>query len=156
MPSRKLTAHCPQCGCKNHLRAPHCNHCGIRLKDDLAIKDQEGRTKLYADIAHPINSECREQIQTTVIAAYHKELSLAEQPGYVSRYDDYFEMESTAEAAEPSSAGKSDSKSTSQSESGRVSRIDGADENVKGPKSSTSKNKSDVASHDDGFGAGIF
>ena len=22
MPSRKLTAHCPQCGCKNHLRGP--------------------------------------------------------------------------------------------------------------------------------------
>ena len=34
MPSRKLTAHCPQCGCKNHLRAAHCNQCGLRLKDD--------------------------------------------------------------------------------------------------------------------------
>ena len=28
MPSRKLTAHCPHCGCKNHLRAGHCNQCG--------------------------------------------------------------------------------------------------------------------------------
>ena len=32
MPSRKLTAHCPQCGCKNHLRAAFCNQCGGRRK----------------------------------------------------------------------------------------------------------------------------
>ena len=29
MPSRKLTAHCPKCGCKNHLRAGFCNQCGL-------------------------------------------------------------------------------------------------------------------------------
>ncbi|MCE9548581.1 MAG: septation protein SpoVG family protein [Planctomycetia bacterium] len=88
MPSRKLTAHCPQCGCKNHLRAPHCNQCGLRLKDDRAIKDEDGRTKLYADIAHPINSACREMIQQRVIAEFALEQERAKQPGYVSRYDD--------------------------------------------------------------------
>src|SRR5262245_52644484 len=56
MPSRKLTAHCPNCGCKNHLKAPFCNQCGARLKEDRTTKDEDGRTKLYADIAHPINS----------------------------------------------------------------------------------------------------
>ena len=56
MPSRKLTAHCPQCGCKNHLRAAHCNQCGGRLKEAASAKDDDGRAKLYADIAHPINS----------------------------------------------------------------------------------------------------
>ena len=70
MPSRKLTSHCPQCGCKNHLRSAYCNQCGLRLKDDLAIKDHEGRTKLYADIAHPINSACREMIQSRVIEEF--------------------------------------------------------------------------------------
>src|SRR5687768_10297567 len=54
MPSRKLTSHCPQCGCKNHLKAGYCNQCGSRLKDDRTVRDQEGRAKLYADIAHPI------------------------------------------------------------------------------------------------------
>src|ERR1700683_3912646 len=49
VPSRKLTAHCPQCETKNHLRAAHCNQCGSRLKDDRAIKDEDGRIKLYAD-----------------------------------------------------------------------------------------------------------
>ena len=89
MPSRKLTSHCPDCGCKNHLRSAYCNQCGLRLKDDRAIKDEDGRAKLYADIAHPINSACREMIQERVIAEYYDELELAKQPGYVSRYDDF-------------------------------------------------------------------
>lgn len=88
MPSRKLTAHCPQCGCKNHLRAGFCNQCGQRLSADRCLKDEEGRTKLYADIAHPINCACREQIQQHVIAAFHAEIEQAKLPGYVSRYDD--------------------------------------------------------------------
>ena len=75
MPSRKLTSHCPQCGSKNHLRAAYCNQCGLRLKDDRAIRDQEGRSKLYADIAHPINSECREMIQKRVIEEQESKLN---------------------------------------------------------------------------------
>ena len=93
MPSRKLTAHCPKCGFKNHLRAAFCNQCGLRLKDDLAVKDQDGRAKLYADIAHPINSTCREMIQERVITEYRSEQERAKEPGYVSRYDDYYEYE---------------------------------------------------------------
>ena len=88
MPSRKLTAHCPQCGCKNHLRAGYCNQCGTRLKEDRTIKDEDGRTKLYADIAHPIHAACREMIQNRVIRAFQEELERAKQPGYVSSYDD--------------------------------------------------------------------
>ncbi len=91
MPSRKLTTHCPQCGCKNHLRAAYCNQCGMRLKDDRAIRDHDGRAKLYADIAHPINSPCREMIQQRVISEYRAEQDRAKQPGYVSRYDDDYE-----------------------------------------------------------------
>ena len=89
MPSRKLTAHCQQCGCKNHLRAGYCNQCGTRLKEDRAPRDEDGRAKLYADIAHPINSACREMIQQRVIEAFSKELDAAKLPGYVSRYDDF-------------------------------------------------------------------
>src|SRR3954471_19904754 len=37
MPSRKLTARCPQCGCKTHLRARHCNQCGQKLDENRAI-----------------------------------------------------------------------------------------------------------------------
>jgi stage V sporulation protein G len=89
MPSRKLTAHCPHCGCKNHLRAPHCNQCGSRLAEDRLIKDEDGRAKLYADIAHPINSACREMIQDRVIREYRLEMDRAKMPGYKSTYDEY-------------------------------------------------------------------
>jgi stage V sporulation protein G len=91
MPSRKLTTHCPHCGAKNHLKANYCNQCGTRQKELPMIRDAEGRAKLYADIAHPINSACREMIQKRVIAEYRAELERAKQPGYVSRYDDAYE-----------------------------------------------------------------
>ena len=89
MPSRKLTAHCPQCGCKNHLRAAHCNQCGGRLSEDRLVKDEDGRAKLYADIAHPINSACREMIQDRVIREFQLEVGRSKLPGYKSSYDDY-------------------------------------------------------------------
>ena len=89
MPSRKLTAHCPGCGMKNHLRGQYCNQCGKRLSDARAPKDAEGRAKLYADIAHPINSFCREMIQDVVVSEYFEEIERAKQPDYVSRYDDF-------------------------------------------------------------------
>ncbi len=91
MPSRKLTSHCSQCGYKNHLRALYCNQCGGRQKEDRAIKDEDGRAKLYADIAHPINSRCREMIQDKVIHSYQEELKASQLPGYVSSYDDFDE-----------------------------------------------------------------
>ena len=124
MPSRKLTAHCTQCGCKNHLRAAYCNQCGIRLKDDLALKDQEGRTKLYADIAHPINSECREMIQDRVITEYHKELSRSKEPGYVSRYDEAYDFEA-APHAPPSETSSSTSRSGEESEDRQTDKTSG-------------------------------
>jgi stage V sporulation protein G len=91
MPSRKLTDRCGQCGCKNQLRAAFCNQCGAHLKEERAPKDADGRAKLYADIAHPINTRCREMIQAKVVQAYEEELIRAQQPGYVSRYDDFGE-----------------------------------------------------------------
>ena len=89
MPSRKLTDRCPHCGYKNHLRARHCNQCGSRLDENRAIRDIDGRAKLHADVAHPINSACREKIQAAIISAYHDELDRSKQPGYRSSYDDF-------------------------------------------------------------------
>jgi len=89
MPSRKLTDRCHSCGCKNHLRARFCNQCGAKLDEDRATRDADGRAKLHADIAHPINSACREVIQSAVLKAYREEKDRSKQPGYVCRYDDY-------------------------------------------------------------------
>jgi stage V sporulation protein G len=87
MPSRKLCDHCPRCGDKNHLRARFCNGCGYRLDDSRFMRQQNGnghsRLKLHADIAHPINAECRQAIEHDVIHAFETELERSRQPGYV-------------------------------------------------------------------------
>ncbi len=82
MPSRKMSDHCEKCGGKNHLRAKFCNNCGARLPDNRAKKDFKGRMKLHADIAHPINIECRKRIQKKVAAAFKAEVEKSKEPGY--------------------------------------------------------------------------
>jgi stage V sporulation protein G len=73
MPSRKLTDHCPKCRGKNHLRAKFCNDCGAKLQENR-VSDEDVQGKLHADIAHPINSECRARIQEAILQAYREEL----------------------------------------------------------------------------------
>jgi len=82
MPSRKMSDHCEKCGGKNHLRAKYCNNCGALLANNRAKKDFKGRMKLHADIAHPINAECRKNIQEKVTSAFNEEMERSKQPGY--------------------------------------------------------------------------
>lgn len=88
MPSRKLSGHCYRCNYKNHLRAAYCNQCGTKLK---VVVPPDSPQKLYADVAHPVNSDCREMISIAVLAEFEAELTRAAQPGYRSRYDDDFD-----------------------------------------------------------------
>ncbi|MCG8406795.1 MAG: SpoVG family protein [Phycisphaerales bacterium] len=97
MPSRKLADRCPECKAKNHLRARYCNECGTRLHEGRAPRDSQGRVKLHADIAHPINADCREQIQTAVIEAFEDELELSKKPGYRPQVDDFDDIEEELE-----------------------------------------------------------
>lgn len=94
MPSRKLSGHCHRCNHKNHLRASYCNNCGVKLNFD-SEGSYDSPQKLYADVAHPINSECREIIQNAVIKEFDAELARASEPGYRSRYDDEFDFEAS-------------------------------------------------------------
>jgi stage V sporulation protein G len=87
MPSRKLCTHCRGCGFKNPMRAGYCSQCGSKLSENNLPRDDEGRVRLYADIAHPINAACRELIQKRVVGEYEAELERAKHPGYVSRYE---------------------------------------------------------------------
>jgi len=82
MPSRKLADKCPKCNTKNHLRARFCNECGSKLSDSRIPKDTMGQIKLHADIAHPINSQCRQRIQRAVLDAYHNEMEHSKLPDY--------------------------------------------------------------------------
>lgn len=82
MPSRKMSDHCEKCGSKNHLRAKYCNNCGTKLSENRMKKDIKGRLKLHADIAHPINSECRKKLQEKVTVAFEEEVEKSEQADY--------------------------------------------------------------------------
>jgi stage V sporulation protein G len=94
MPSRKLMDHCKECGSKNHLRATYCNDCGAKLFVRRVGKDDRGRAKLHSDIAHPINSTCRDLIQAKVLDAYELEIERSQKEGYVPQfYDDISDYE---------------------------------------------------------------
>lgn len=83
MPSRKVTARCSRCSDKNHLRARYCNQCGQALAVIEPAPEGASKLRMYVDIAHPINSRCRAQIEEAAINAYHAELLRSRQPGYV-------------------------------------------------------------------------
>lgn len=172
MPSRKLTAHCSQCGCKNYLRASFCNQCGVKLHFHITERGPDQRAKLYADIAHPINSECREMIQDRVIQEYQGEIEESKRPGYRSRYDEMY-----GDAGEDYEPIDSDSSNGCQSDSGASlqssvnsaedrpsvkihSRHDTENETRRPHKAGShvdaDRQESGSASSTRGFGAGIF
>ena len=87
MPSRKITARCGGCGGKNPLACKFCGECGGELAPPPEPAE-DAKLRRYADIAHPINARCREQVQAAVTEAVERERALAARPGYVCRYDD--------------------------------------------------------------------
>ena len=44
-----------------------------------------GRSRMFADIAHPINPHCRDRIEQAILAAFEKERIRAQQPECVCR-----------------------------------------------------------------------
>ncbi|MDE0960449.1 MAG: SpoVG family protein [Planctomycetota bacterium] len=74
MPSRKLTLRCPRCHYKNVVRSMYCNECGNSIPRALSDEIEQGRTKLHADIAHPILTSFREVIQEEVLDAYEEHI----------------------------------------------------------------------------------
>lgn len=177
MPSRKLSGHCHRCNHKNHLRAGYCNNCGVKLNFD-SDGGYDSPQKLYADVAHPINSECREIIQNAVIKEFDAELARASEPGYRSRYDDEFDFEASdaeivaksmdaaqankAESTETKSKGEpsqpkdasapaetSETESSQAKESGSIPRPKFMDQDKR-------KRASAKPAEDEDFGAGIF
>ena len=91
MPSRKLTARCQRCRCKNHLRAQYCNECGMKLRVQRAQMDERGRAKLHADIAHPINQPCRDMIESSVLREVEDEIARSREAGYRPRTESYLD-----------------------------------------------------------------
>ena len=160
MPSRKLTGHCQRCSYKNHLRATYCNHCGVKLQVDA---DMDSPQKLYADVAHPINSDCRELIQNAVIEEFEAELSRSREPGYRSRYDDDFDYDDAGAPTSPANRQneqRANGEATPSREAALIDKPESESSGGSGPKrphfmDSPSREKV-TPKEDDDFGAGIF
>ena len=72
MPARKLKQFCSRCGKKVDVGGKFCTYCGVQLTPppkDLS-KDKQGT---HQDLAHPINQEFRDYLQSKVLYAYYKE-----------------------------------------------------------------------------------
>lgn len=97
MPSRKLADRCSRCGGKNHLRAAYCNGCGRRLDVERANRDGD-RPRLHADLAHPINSDCRITLHKAVVQAFHEEIERSKLDGYQPQsFDDLDDLGDAAD-----------------------------------------------------------
>lgn len=82
MPSHKITDRCPFCGGKNSIQSQFCNQCGKRLLANRSRVDTQGRTKVHADIAHPITTDFRQELQAAIIKAYEEENEHARNRGF--------------------------------------------------------------------------
>lgn len=156
MPSRKLTARCPQCGCKNHLKAAYCNDCGLRLKDDRAIRDENGRAKLYADIAHPINQRCREEMQQRIVHAFQEELERAKLPGYVPSYEDFDHDDDVGDAPDSQQAAATAPRHMPAPHITPDAARAPQREQPRGPHTVPATQRQPTHRNDEGFGAGVF
>ena len=70
-----------------------------RFHDSARGSHDSPRVKLHADIAHPINSRCRELIQARILEGYYAELERAKDPNYHPLDLDVFDEDSLAEEA---------------------------------------------------------
>lgn len=80
MPSRTLKARCPFCRKRNSIQARFCNECGVRLPITRGFRDSSGRTRVEVDVAHPITSAMRFQIERAVLDAYVREQDNSSRP----------------------------------------------------------------------------
>jgi stage V sporulation protein G len=72
MPARKAKQFCPRCGKKVDVGSRYCNHCGVSLPPPLK-ENPESRQSAHQDLAHPINQQFRDYLQSKVLDAYHTE-----------------------------------------------------------------------------------
>ena len=72
MPARKLKQFCQRCGKKCDVGSQYCAYCGVQLPP--TPKDsEENRQATHQDLAHPINQQFRDYLQSKVLDAYHQE-----------------------------------------------------------------------------------
>jgi stage V sporulation protein G len=75
MPSKDVRDRCVHCGFRTAMRANFCSECGRGLSagravDDPRCRDGRGRMSTRIDVAHPITTDLRREIESAVLDAY--------------------------------------------------------------------------------------
>jgi stage V sporulation protein G len=76
MPARKLKQFCPRCGKKVDIGGRYCSYCGVQLPPPSKDMSKE-KKNTHQDLAHPINQEFRNYLQSKVLDVYYKEKEMA-------------------------------------------------------------------------------
>ncbi|MFO8052877.1 MAG: SpoVG family protein [Candidatus Omnitrophota bacterium] len=77
MPARKIKQFCPRCGKKVEMGSKYCSNCGAQIPPP---KEQiQNRQSIHQDLAHPINQQFRDYLQSKVLDAYHDKKKMASQ-----------------------------------------------------------------------------
>lgn len=84
MPARKAKQFCSRCGKKVDIGSRYCNHCGSALPVTAKEPTPEGRQSAHQDLAHPINQQFRDYLQSKVLDAYQQEKKNSENPESIS------------------------------------------------------------------------
>ena len=72
MPAKKLKQFCSRCGKKVDTGSKYCNHCGVQLPASPKGTNVD-RQATHQDLAHPINQQFRDYLQSKVLDAYYTE-----------------------------------------------------------------------------------
>ena len=73
MPSKKSKYPCTQCGTKNEIGSHFCNRCGASMEGAVEIVEDVEDREEHHDIAHPINQQFRDYLQSKVLEVFSKE-----------------------------------------------------------------------------------
>lgn len=73
MPARKLKQFCSRCGKKVDGGSRYCNHCGVQLPPSANREIANVKQSMHQDLAHPINQQFRDYLQSKVLDAYYRE-----------------------------------------------------------------------------------
>ncbi|MCM8819341.1 MAG: zinc-ribbon domain-containing protein, partial [Candidatus Omnitrophica bacterium] len=70
---KKMRLFCPRCGRKVEVGSRYCNHCGAQMPAPPKDASTNARQSIHQDLAHPINQQFRDYLQSKVLDAYYRE-----------------------------------------------------------------------------------
>lgn len=84
MPAKKMKQFCSRCGKKVDVGSRYCNHCGAQLPPMKEAPEGE-KMATHQDLAHPINQQFRDYLQSKVLDTYYREKEAADKTPAAAR-----------------------------------------------------------------------